>query len=120
MIRTGLSLAALALAISPAAAQVKPTSADADKFVARAEKELADFSLTANKMQWVNATFITDDTDALAGKINGEQTELQVKYALEAAKYAGVAGLSPDTRRKLDLLRGTITLPAPTKPGAAE
>jgi peptidyl-dipeptidase A len=120
MIRTGLSLAALALAISPAMAQVKPTPADADTFVARAERDLADYSLTANKMQWVNATFITDDTDALAGKINGEQTELQVKYALEAAKYASVAGLSPDTRRKLDLLRGTITLPAPTKPGAAE
>ena len=42
-----------------------------------------------------------------------------MKLALEAAKFQNVAGLSPDTVRKLDLLRGTITIPAPTTPGAA-
>ncbi|HEX8414856.1 MAG TPA: M2 family metallopeptidase, partial [Sphingomicrobium sp.] len=41
------------------------------------------------------------------------------KYALEAAKYQKVAGLSADTRRKLDILRGAITQPAPTRPGAS-
>ncbi len=118
MNRFGLSLAALACALvtQPATAQ---TSTEADAFVARAEKELGDFSLYANKVQWINATYITDDTDALAAKVNGEQTALQVKLALEAAKFANASGLSADTRRKLDLLRGGITLPAPTTPPTA-
>jgi len=128
MIRTGLSTFALmlSLAATPVAAQTKKpaatalTAADADAFVARAEKELADFSVTANQVGWVNATYITDDTDAIAARVNAQQTELQVKAALEAAKYDKVAGLSPDTRRKLDLLRNAITLPAPTRPGAAD
>lgn len=131
MIRTGISALAIAAALvatpvlarplEPAApaAPAPPTAADADKFIADAEKQLADFSLDASRIQWVNATYITDDTDALAAKSNAEGTELSVKLALDAAKYQKVAGLSPDTIRKLDLLRGGISLPAPTTPGAA-
>ena len=44
---------------------------------------------------------------------------MQVRFALEAAKYANLSGLSFDTRRKIDLLRNGLTLPAPTTPGAA-
>lgn len=131
MIRSGISTLALilslaatpALAQSPkktAAAQSKLTAADADAFVERTEKALADFSVTANQVGWVNATYITDDTDAIAARANAQQTEMQVNAALEAAKYDKVAGLSPDTRRKLDLLRNAITLPAPTRAGAAD
>ncbi|MFA6115597.1 MAG: M2 family metallopeptidase [Sphingomonas sp.] len=122
MIRTGISTLALALSLAatPALAQTKLTAADADAFVAKTEKALADFSINANQVQWVNATYITDDTDAIASRVNAAQTELQVKAALEAAKYDKVAGLSPDTRRKLDLMRNAITLPAPTRPGAAD
>ncbi len=131
MIRSGISTLALilslaatpALAQSPkktASAQSKLTAADADAFVERTEKALADFSVTANQVGWVNATYITDDTDAIAARANAQQTELQVNAALEAAKYDKIAGLSPDTRRKLDLLRNAITLPAPTRAGAAD
>ena len=125
MIRTGISALALAAALvtTPAIAQQAepkvPTAAAADSFVADAEKQLAEFSLDANRTQWVNATYITDDTDALAAKSNAQGTELSVKLALEAAQFQKAAGLSADTRRKLDLLRGGISLPAPTTPGAA-
>ncbi|MGH6613303.1 M2 family metallopeptidase [Sphingomonas sp.] len=133
MIRTGLSIAALACALAttptlakekqdkPVAAQgvAAPTAADADAFVAAAEKRLFDFSIESSQVNWVNATYITEDTDAMAARVNATGTELSVKFALEAAKYDKVAGLSPDTRRKLDLLRGGLTLPAPTTPGAA-
>jgi len=129
-----LSVIALTIALiaSPATAKDKKpaaeaatktvalTAADADAFVAAAEKQLAEYSIDASRIQWVNATYITDDTDALAAKSGAEGTELAVKLALEAARFQKVAGLSPDTIRKLDLLRGTITLPAPTKPGAAD
>ncbi|URW76295.1 M2 family metallopeptidase [Sphingomonas donggukensis] len=126
MIRNRLSLAALAcaLAASPAAAQTArqtaaPTAADADKFVADVEKYMAVRGVDSARIQWVNATYITDDTDALVAKDSAELTDLQVRYALDAAKFQKAPGLSPDTKRKLDLLRGSITLPAPTTAGAS-
>ncbi|MEG3143800.1 M2 family metallopeptidase [Sphingomonas sp. RT2P30] len=126
MIRLTTSLAALAmaLAVAPAFAQTAPTAAptakDADAFVASAEAQLAPLSVDVNRISWVNATFITDDTDALAAQAGARQTELQVKLATEAAKFAGIPGLSVDTARKIDLLRSGLTLPAPTRPGAAD
>ena len=96
-----------------------PTPADADAFIARAERELAEFSVMSNRAQWVNATYITEDTDALAAHFGTIGTQMQVRLANEAARFANVQGLNPDTRRKLDILRSGITLPAPTTEGAA-
>jgi peptidyl-dipeptidase A len=127
MIRLTTSLAALAmaLAVAPASAQTAPapaapTAKDADAFVASAEAQLAPLSVDVNRISWVNATFITDDTDALAAQAGARQTELQVKLATEAARFAGIPGLLFDTARKIDLLRSGLTLPAPSKPGAAD
>ncbi|WP_447764873.1 M2 family metallopeptidase [Sphingopyxis panaciterrae] len=104
---------------APAAKTAKPTAADADAFIAAAEKDLFDYTVEGSQVNWVNATYITEDTDAMAARINAVGTEKSVKYALEAAKYKDVAGLSPDTKRKLDILRTGLVLPAPTTPGAA-
>ena len=131
--KIAISLAALAAAIAvqplhaeeavapaAAAAAATPTAADADAFVAEAEKTFADYIVEASQTAWVNATFITDDTDALAASSGAKGTELSVKYALGAAKYTDVPGLSYDTKRKLNILRSGLVLPAPTKPGAAQ
>jgi peptidyl-dipeptidase A len=114
----GLSLAVASpvLAATPAA----PTAADADKFVADAEKVLGDFSVYNAQVQWINNTYITDDTDAVAAKVGAEGTEMAVKYAADAARYMQVPGLSADTKRKLDMLRGGLVLPAPATPEAAK
>jgi peptidyl-dipeptidase A len=102
-----------------AVAQTEPSAADADAFVARAEKELADLSVIGGRAAWVNATYITDDTDTLAAHFGTIGTETSVRLANEAARYVDVPGLSYDTKRKLDILRGGIVLPAPTSAGAA-
>ncbi|OHD01425.1 MAG: peptidyl-dipeptidase [Sphingopyxis sp. RIFCSPHIGHO2_01_FULL_65_24] len=118
-----LALAGPALAAEKkadtSAQSAKPTAADADAFVAAAEKDLFDYTVESSQVNWVNATYITEDTDAMAARINAVGTEKAVKYALEAAKFATIPGLSADTRRKLDILRNGLVLPAPTKPGAA-
>jgi peptidyl-dipeptidase A len=106
-------------ATSARAAQAPATAAEADAFVARAEKELADLSVIGGRAAWVNSTYITDDTDTLAAHFGTIGTETSVRLANEAARFASVPGLSYDTKRKLDILRGGITLPAPTTPGAA-
>jgi peptidyl-dipeptidase A len=112
-----LALSVALLAAAPAAAQ---TVADADKFVAGAEKELADFTIFNAQVSWINNTYITEDTDAVAARVGAQGTEMSVRFATQAAKYQSLPGLSFDTKRKLDLLRGGLTMPAPTTPGAAE
>jgi peptidyl-dipeptidase A len=119
----GIATPAAAQQAAPAAATAPSypmTPQGAADFVAAAEKDLFDYSVDANRVGWVNATYITDDTDALAAQIGAVGTEKSVKYALDAAKYAEVAGLDPVVRRKLDILRTGIVLPAPTTAGAAD
>jgi peptidyl-dipeptidase A len=108
-----------ALIAAPAYAQSAPTAADADAFVVKAEKELADFSIFNAQVQWINSTYLNDDTDAVAAKVGADGTEMSVKFATEAAKYMAIPNLSFDTKRKLDFLRGGLVLPAPVKEGAA-
>ncbi|WP_374611262.1 M2 family metallopeptidase [Sphingorhabdus sp.] len=111
---------AVALVSTPVMAQeATPTVSEAEAFIAKAEKDLYDFTVEAGRVQWINSTYITDDTDALAAKYGEIGTEKAVAYALEAAKFQNVAGLSAETKRKLDILRGGLVLPAPTKEGAA-
>ena len=131
-----VALAALAISLAaPAYAQDAPAAADhsghataeqypltpagAAAWVDMVEKDLFDYSVDASRVFWVNATYITPDTDAMAAQAGAEGTEKSVKYALEAAKYAQIEGLDPDVARKLDILRNGIVLPAPTTEGAA-
>jgi len=117
------ALPALALGLSaPAFAQddYPATPEGAKQFIEAAEKELFDYSVDAARVNWVNATYITDDTDALAAEANAKGTELQVRFALEASKYANIPGLDPVVARKLGKLRTAMVLPAPTTPGAAD
>ena len=119
---SGIAMAA-ALSLSVPALAAKPKAdpvAEADTFVAQAEKELGDYSVLNARANWINANFITDDTDAIAAEFGARGTELGVKYAKGAAKFDGVKGLSFDTRRKLDILKQGLVLPAPDKPGAAD
>ena len=100
-------------------ATAAPTADDAKQFVDDTEQQLYDFSLDASRIYWINANFITDDTDALAAKVGAEGTTMSVQAAIDAAMFNDVQGLDAVTRRKLDKLRGGIVLPAPTTEGAA-
>jgi peptidyl-dipeptidase A len=123
--KIAISLAALAVALvaTPALAQqvpAQPTAAEADAFLAKAEKEMFDHSVVAARADWLNATHISEDSDALAAYFGAIRTTMNVDYALESAKYATAPGLTPETKRRLDMLRTALTLPAPTTPGAAQ
>ena len=121
--KIAISLAALAAALVSMpvlAQQAQPTAAEADSFLAKAEKEMFDHSVVAARADWLNATHISEDSDALAAYFGAIRTTMSVDYALESAKYATVPGLTPETKRRLDMLRTALTLPAPTTPGAAQ
>jgi len=119
-----LAAAGAAAATTPApraqaaAAAFPATPAGAAAFVADAEKQLAELLEYAARVQWARATNITFDTMWLESRVNAQVTELQVKLANEAARFNRVRATA-DVRRKLDLLRLGIVLPAPNRPGAA-
>ena len=104
---------------APAAGQYPMTPDGARAFVAAVEKDLFDLSVIGSRAAWINATYINDDSDALAAYFGTIGTEKGVKYASEAARYAQVQGLDFDTSRKLNILRGALVLAAPTTEGAA-
>lgn len=115
----GLGFAAPALAAeAPAPAPV--TVAQADAFVRQAEKDLFALSEYVQRAAWVNATYITDDTDWLAARAGTEYTQKGVALANGAARFTKLKGLSYDTDRKLNMLRQSLVAPASTTPGAAE
>ncbi|MBW3618389.1 MAG: M2 family metallopeptidase [Proteobacteria bacterium] len=96
------------------------TTAGARAFVADAEQRLSRAGEFANRAAWVRANFITDDTQWLETKAGGEFNELASRLAKSAARYNRLAGLDPETTRKLQLLQRALVLPAPARPGAAD
>jgi peptidyl-dipeptidase A len=104
---------------APAAGQYPMTPDGARAFVAAVEKDLFDLSVIGSRAAWINATYINDDSDALAAYFGTIGTEKGVKYASDAARYALVLGLDFETSRKLNILRGALVLAAPTTEGAA-
>ncbi len=101
------------------AAAPKPTAAEAIAFVTKAEADLAKVNTYAAKAAWVRATYITEDTQWLEAKAGAEQNEMATRLAMQAARYNGVK-LDPVNRRKLELLKRSLVLPAPNRPGAAD
>jgi peptidyl-dipeptidase A len=93
-----------------------PTAAEAADFVRDAEARLELLAQHAERQEWVQANFITYDTELLAARAREDLTAAQVEAASAAARYTGVAGLDEDTARKLDLLHSGITIPAPLDP----
>ena len=90
-----------------------PSVYEAVTFVAEAEDRLAALGQYSERLAWVQANFITDDTEQLAAKAKEQFTAAQVEIAAQAARYIGIEGLDYDTSRKLNLLRSGIVMPAP-------
>lgn len=90
------------------------TAQSAVDFVAHSEQQLAELGQEAERMDWVYSNFITDDTEILAATAKKNFTARQVELAGDAAKYNDIEGIDGDTRRKLNMLRSGITIPAPS------
>jgi len=88
---------------------------EAEKFLADAEKRLLDLNIKAQRADWVKSTFITDDTELLAAEANENLIAATTELAEQSRKYENV-DLSPDAKRKLKLLKLSLTLPAPKDP----
>ena len=91
------------------------TTAEADKFMADAEKRLLDLSIKGGRADWVKSTYVTDDTEALAALANENLIATTTELAEQSRRFESL-DLSPDAKRKLKLLKLSLTLPAPKDP----
>jgi peptidyl-dipeptidase A len=91
------------------------SEADARKFMDQAEARLLELSNESGQADWVQATYITQDTEALAARANQRLLEANVEYAKEAARYDKTQ-LPPELARKMKLLKVSMTLPTPADP----
>jgi peptidyl-dipeptidase A len=86
--------------VAEAATQYPETPEGAQAWLAAVEADFAAFSEEYAHVSWINATYITHDTDTLAAKYGAELTLKQVGYANEAARYAATASrCQPRTAR---------------------
>ena len=102
---------ALLLSLS-LAAQADDAKMDAAAFVAHANETLEALTIEATRAAWIQANFITYDSQIIAAEASKKLTIEAVKLAMKAAEYDD-AEVSADVRRQLDMLKGALTLPAP-------
>lgn len=112
----GLVAASLALS---AKAEPAPMAGDPAQFLDKVEADLAAAEIFANRADWVYQTNITPDTEWLRTKVSSEAEKQAAEYARQSARYNSVA-TDATTRRKIELLQRTMTLPPSSKVGAAE
>ncbi|MEZ9822751.1 M2 family metallopeptidase [Shewanella sp. 10N.286.45.A1] len=89
--------------------------AEAKQFITDAESTMADLSIEINRSEWIYSNFITEDTAALSASVSEKYTGTSVKLATQSAQYADLT-LDPADKRKLNILRSSIVLPAPLDP----
>ncbi|PRO72092.1 peptidyl-dipeptidase [Alteromonas alba] len=95
------------------------TAKDAAMFVESAQREMEKMQVPAAKAAWLYATNINEDT----ATVNAYISELYANRASELAKQAAEFNdveVDADLRRKLDLMRTSLTMPPPASPMKSE
>jgi peptidyl-dipeptidase A len=92
---------------------------EARTFLADANRELLRLITEANRAGWVQVTYITPDTEALAARANELLVNVLTRYAKEARRFDNVT-LPAIERRQLDVLKKSLTITAPPDPEEGE
>jgi len=118
--RRGVPVVALALLgwWTPASASATtPTPDEAERFLRSAEARLLELWVAQARTSWIYATYLTEDTQVVAAGADEAALSATVELAGEAARFDGL-DLAEDVRRRLDRLKLSLVLPAPTTEGA--
>jgi peptidyl-dipeptidase A len=104
-----LSLLAFPLLMTAA---TTPTIAEAQAFMDRAEAELLKIGTLQQRAEWIQETYITDDSELLAASEN-ERVIARTTELINEGKRFEALNLPPDLKRKFLLLKLSLTMPAP-------
>src|SRR5215475_9650366 len=120
-----LSVAAAAAALAAMGAAcatnqtAAPTAADASQFLATVSDTMKRLSVEQNQAGWVQQNFITDDTEALAARMNQRYADAVGRFAKESARFDKVS-VPADQRRELGLLKLALVMVTPSDPKEGE
>jgi peptidyl-dipeptidase A len=106
------SLAAALAACGGGDARPKET---ADEFVARNNDQLREVVTEYQRAAWLQLTYINEDTEALSAKAY-ERLQAKVAEGIAAAKAHEGAEMSPESARTIELLKFSLSAPAPDDP----
>ena len=107
------AVACIACTIAMAmAADPKATPEEARKFIRDAEEKLLLLGVDSSRADWIKSTYITDDTEAIAAKLDEKAIAATVAYAKQATRFDGLK-LDAETARKLKLLKLSLTIATP-------
>ncbi len=96
-----------------------PSAPDPEAWMRAAEARLLDLSIESSRAEWIQATYITDDTQALASRTYARLIAETVSLAKEATRLGPVLS-TPTLRRKATLLRLSLPLMAPVDAAEAK
>ena len=105
-------LAASSAAAAPAAPAAQPTVEEAHRFANDADARLLDLANRQSRAEWVQVTFITDDTEKISAEYKEATIAASTEMALAARRFDSLQ-LPDDVARRLKLLKLRLTLPAP-------
>ena len=114
-------LLALALATSAACTSSTTSSSasapgspdDAKKFLDTVNETSLRLGIQQSQAGWVQQTYITDDTEAIAARANQAANEALTRFAKESTKYDKTE-LPADARRQLTVLKTSLVLAPPS------
>ena len=114
LLLAGVCAAAVSCAPTPPSSPAA-TSADAKAFLDRANATTLKLGSQQGQAVWVQQTFITDDTEAIAARANQAANDAGAQFAKESTKF-DKAPVSADERRQLNLLKVSLVLASPADP----
>jgi peptidyl-dipeptidase A len=95
-----------------------PTADAARAFLTEANSTMLRLSNEAGQAGWVQNTYITPDTEAIAARANAAYMTAVTRFAKDAVRFDQVE-LPASERRQLTLLKNALTMAAPGDPKEA-
>jgi peptidyl-dipeptidase A len=92
-----------------------PTQQEAREFTDAAEQRLLELWIRQQRAQWIQETYITNDTEEMAAEADEAVKAATSEIASQARRYETL-NLPPDVARKLQLMKLSVDIPAPRDP----
>jgi peptidyl-dipeptidase A len=115
LLAVACSLAAGCAGNSASSSPAAVTPADAKTFLDTVNDTTLRLGIQQAQAGWVQQTYITDDTEALAARANQVANEAGARFAKESTRFDKVE-VPADQRRQLTILKTSLVLATPSDP----
>src|SRR5712691_7391000 len=96
-----------------------PTATDAKAFLDHVNQTMLKLGVEQNQAGWVQQTYITDDTDAVAARANQRYIDAVASFVKDATRFDKL-DLPADQRRQLNVLKTSLVMVTPSDPKESE